>query len=120
MKQPPPGPGTRSWSGKASLDSGRLTSACQVADAVLGLHAARIPSPYAIVAARTSDPAIPASLFTAPVRSSLLTLRCMRKTLHTLPLPLAAAAHAAAVGFRDRDARRAVANAGVAMAAVDR
>lgn len=101
-------------------DSSRLTSACQVADAALGLHAARIPSPYAIVAARTSDPAIPASLFTASVRSSLLTLRCMRKTLHTLPLPLAAAAHAATLRFRDRDARRAVANAGLTMAAIDR
>ena len=101
-------------------DSCRLTSACQVADAALGLHAARLPSPYAIVAARTSDPAIPASLFTTPVRSSLLTLRCMRKTLHTLPLHLAAAAHCATVRFRDRDARRAVANAGHTMAAIDR
>ena len=101
-------------------DSSRLTSACQVADAALGLHAARLPSPYAIVAARTGDPAIPASLFTAPVRSSLLTLRCMRKTLHTLPLHLAVAAHCATVRFRERDARRAVANAGHTMAAIDR
>jgi hypothetical protein len=43
----------------------------------------------------------------------------MRKTLHTLPLPLAAAAHAATLSFRDRDARRAVLNAGRTTAAVD-
>ena len=101
-------------------DSRRLGSAWQVADAALGLHAARLPSPFAIVAARTGDPAVPASLFTSPVQASLLTLRCMRKTLHTLPLPLAAAAHAATLRFRDRDARRAVLNAGRTPAAIDR
>ena len=103
---------TRAWNWilarQGLTDSRRLGTAWQVADAALGLHAARLPSPYAIVAARTSDPAIPASLFTSPVRASLLTLRCMRKTLHTLPLPLAAAAHSATLRFRDRDARRAV------------
>jgi Winged helix DNA-binding domain len=101
-------------------DSRRLGSAWQVADAALGLHAARLPSPFAIVAARTADPAVPASLFTGPVQASLLTLRCMRKTMHTLPLPLAAAAHAATLRFRDRDASRAVLNAGRTAAAVDR
>ncbi|WP_433189211.1 DNA glycosylase AlkZ-like family protein [Actinoallomurus sp. CA-150999] len=43
----------------------------------------------------------------------LLTVRCMRKTLHALPLPLAAAAHSATLRFRARDARRAAVNAGV-------
>lgn len=115
---------TRTWNWilarQGLADSRRLISAWQVADAVLGLHAARLPSPYAIVAARTGDPAVPASLFTSPVRESLLTVRCMRKTLHTLPLPLAAAAHTATLRFRDRDARRAVLNAGHAMATIDR
>jgi len=101
-------------------DGCRLGSAWQVADAALGLHAARLPSPFAIVAARTGDPAVPASLFTGPVQASLLTLRCMRKTLHTLPLPLAAAAHVATLRFRDRDARRAVLNAGLTAAAIER
>ena len=115
---------TRAWNWilarQGLTDSRRLSTAWQVADATLGLHAARLPSPYAIVAARTSDPAIPASLFTGPVRASLMTVRCMRKTLHTLPLPLAAAAHTATLRFRDRDARRAVLNAGHAPAAIDR
>jgi hypothetical protein len=93
-------------------DGRRLSSAAEIADAALGLHAARLPSPYAIVAARASDPAVAGSLFTAPVRAALLTVRCMRKTLHALPLPLASAAHAATLRFRDRDAQRAVRNAG--------
>lgn len=100
-------------------DSRRLSTAWQVADAALGLHAARLPSPYAMVAARTSHPAIPASLFTAPARATLMTVRCMRKTLHVLPLPLAAAAHVATLRFRDRDARRAVINAGYTTAAIE-
>jgi hypothetical protein len=37
----------------------------------------------------------------------------MRKTLHTLPLPLAAAAHSATVHFRERDVLRAITNAGI-------
>lgn len=93
--------------------SARLTAAQEVAEAALGLHAARLPSPFTIVASRTSDPAAPAALFTTQVRSSLLTLRCMRKTLHMLPLPLASAAHAATLPFRERDALRAVHNAGI-------
>jgi hypothetical protein len=72
-----------------------------------------------MVAARTSHPAIPASLFTAPTRATLMTVRCMRKTLHVLPLPLAAAAHIATLRFRDRDARRAVINAGYTTAAIE-
>jgi DNA glycosylase AlkZ-like len=100
-------------------DGRRLSSAAEIADAALGLHAARLPSPYAIVAARSGDPAVPGTLFTAPVRASLLTVRCMRKTLHALPLPLASAAHAATLRFRDRDAQRAVYNAGYSPAAIE-
>jgi Winged helix DNA-binding domain len=91
----------------------RLAAATDIADAALGLHAARLPSPYAILAARAADPAIPATLFASAVHQRLLTVRCMRKTLHTLPLALAAAAHAATLRFRARDAARAVLNAGI-------
>lgn len=44
----------------------------------------------------------------------------MRKTLHTLPLPLAAAAHGATVHFRERDALRAITNAGVGISTISR
>ncbi|MEO3807690.1 crosslink repair DNA glycosylase YcaQ family protein [Sphaerisporangium sp. B11E5] len=84
----------------------------QIAEAALGLHAARLPSPFATVAARAKDPAIALSLFTPATRSRVVTLRCMRKTLHTLPLGLAAAAHAATLRFRERDALRILVNAG--------
>jgi hypothetical protein len=114
---------TRTWNQiltrQGLIDSGRLGTAEQVADAVLGLHAARLPSPFAIVAARTSDSGVPASLFSSSVRATLMTVRCMRKTLHTLPLPLAAAAHVATRSFRERDARRAVLNAGFQVGAIE-
>ncbi|MFD8559662.1 DNA glycosylase AlkZ-like family protein [Streptosporangium canum] len=84
-----------------------------IAEATLGLHAARLPSPFATVAARASQPAVALSLFDAEVRTRLITVRCMRKTLHSLPLELASAAHAATLRFRERDALRAVINAGV-------
>ena len=97
----------------------RLPAAVDIADAALGLHAARLPSPYAILAARAADPTTPATLFTPAVQRHLLTVRCMRKTLHALPLPLAAAAHTATLRFRARDAARAVLNAGVTARELD-
>jgi hypothetical protein len=44
----------------------------------------------------------------------------MRKTLHTLPLPLAATAHAATLHFRERDALRGISNAGLSARVVAR
>ncbi|MFC5821002.1 DNA glycosylase AlkZ-like family protein [Nonomuraea harbinensis] len=96
----------------------RRTGVEEIADAGLGLHAARLPSPFATVAARAADPSIPLELFNPAVRSRLVTVRCMRKTLHTLPLDLAAAAHAATLRFRERDALRAIVNAGYGHAAI--
>ncbi|MCA2182772.1 winged helix DNA-binding domain-containing protein [Nonomuraea glycinis] len=96
----------------------RRTTVEDIANAALGLHAARLPSPFATVAARAADGAIPLSLFDPAVRARLVTLRCMRKTLHTLPLELAAAAHAATLRFRQRDALRGLVNAGHSEASV--
>ncbi|MGN9846515.1 DNA glycosylase AlkZ-like family protein [Nonomuraea sp. H19] len=96
----------------------RRTGVEEIADAGLGLHAARLPSPFATVAARAADQSVPLELFDPAVRSRLVTVRCMRKTLHTLPLHLAAAAHAATLRFRERDALRAIANAGHSHAAI--
>lgn len=96
----------------------RRTGVEEIADAGLGLHAARLPSPFATVAARAADQSTPLELFNPAVRSRLVTVRCMRKTLHTLPLDLAAAAHAATLHFRERDALRAIANASHSLAAI--
>ena len=60
------------------------------------------------------------NLFTAGTRGTVMTVRCMRKTLHTLPLPLAQAAHGATVHFRERDALRAITNADIKTGAVSR
>ncbi|KJE21201.1 Winged helix DNA-binding domain [Frankia torreyi] len=89
----------------------RLTSAAQISHAALGLHAARLPSPFATVLARAEDPEVALSLFSRS--PGLITLRCMRRTLHLLPVDLAAAAHRATVHYRLRDATRRAYNAGV-------
>ncbi|MFD3662636.1 DNA glycosylase AlkZ-like family protein [Streptomyces sp. NPDC058659] len=93
-------------------DDTRFHDVEPIAHAALGLHAARLPSPYATVAARSTGPDAAAALLTDGSRQQLLTVRCMRKTLHALPLDLAAAAHAATRHYRERDALRAVVNAG--------
>lgn len=98
----------------------RLGSVAEIAKASLGLHAARLPSPYATVLARSQSPAVAMSLFSENARSKVITVRCMRKTLHILPLELAAAAHGSTKYFRERDALRAVANAGVSAQQVTR
>ncbi len=94
-------------------DETRLRSVAEIAYASLGLHAARLPSPYATVLARSKSPTVALSLFSPTARHELTTIRCMRKTLHALPLELAAVAHSATKHFRERDALRAIANAGV-------
>lgn len=98
----------------------RLHSVVSIAEASLGLHAARLPSPFATLAARSSRQAVPLSLFRRDGQQDLITVRCMRKTLHALPPALASAAHAATVHFRERDTLRAIANAGRTVWSVDR
>src|SRR5258707_1326485 len=85
-------------------DDTKFQSVAEIAHASLGLHAARLPSPFVTVLARGDTPSVALSLFNSASREVLTTLRCMRKTLHTLPLPLAAAAHGATLHFRERDA----------------
>ncbi|ONH25497.1 DNA glycosylase AlkZ-like family protein [Pseudofrankia asymbiotica] len=89
----------------------RLTSVAQISHATLGLHAARLPSPFATVLARADGPDAALPILGRP--HGLITLRCMRRTLHLLPLDLAAAAHRATVHYRLRDATRRASNAGV-------
>jgi Winged helix DNA-binding domain len=59
------------------------------------------------------SPAVALTLFEAATHAGLMTIRCMRKTLHTLPLELAIVAHGATLHFRERDALRAITNANV-------
>jgi hypothetical protein len=101
-------------------DSGKFDSVTDIAHVSLGLHAARLPSPFSTVLARGASPAVAMTLLQPERGESVTTVRCMRKTLHTLPLPLAAVAHAATLHFRERDALRAITNAGVSMRSIDR
>lgn len=91
----------------------KFNSVLEVAQATLGLHAARLPSPFATVISRSVSPAVAQTLFEVGTHADISTVRCMRKTLHTLPLELAVVAHKATLHFRERDALRAINNANV-------
>lgn len=93
----------------------KFDSVLKIAHATLGLHAARLPSPFAAAIARSASPAVASTLFETGTHADLMTVRCMRKTLHTLPLGLAAVAHGATLHFRKRDALRAITNANVSL-----
>ncbi len=99
-------------------EDSKFDSVLKIAHATLGLHAARLPSPFATVIARSVSPTVALTLFEAETRSGLMTVRCMRKTLHTLPVALAVVAHGATLHFRERDALRAIANANVSLSRV--
>src|SRR4051794_7084289 len=73
----------------------RLTNARAAAELSLGLHAARLASPFATAVARTTENADITDLLGPGSNPHLVTVRCMRKTLHTLPPQLAAVALAA-------------------------
>jgi hypothetical protein len=91
----------------------KFDSVLKIAHSTLGLHAVRLPSPFATVIARSMSPTVALTLFETEIHADLMTVRCMRKTLHTLPLELAAIAHSATRHFRERDALRAISNANV-------
>ncbi len=96
----------------------KFDSVLEIAHATLGLHAARLPSPFATVIARSVSPAVALTLFETETHADLMTVRCMRKTLHTLPLKLAVVAHGATRHFRERDALRAITNANISLRSI--
>src|SRR5262249_39190272 len=98
----------------------KFNSVLEVAHATLGLHAARLPSPFATVIARSASPTVAQTLFEADTHAYISTIRCMRKTLHTLPLKLAAVAHGATLHFRERDTLRAINNANISLQGISR
>lgn len=91
----------------------KFDSVPRIVRSTLGLHAARLASPFATVIARSMSPTVAQTLFDTEIHADVMTIRCMRKTLHALPLKLAAVAHSATRHFRERDALRAISNAGV-------
>lgn len=84
-----------------------------VARTLVGLHSARLPSPYVTLAARI-DRFAPQSLRDVVYhRRHAIKLRCMRRTLHIVPVDLAPVVHAATVHFRVQDKQRVLWNLGV-------
>lgn len=75
-------------------------SVTAVAERHIGLHAARLTSPW--VAMRARVPTFEAAQLRGLLHDerSLIKLRCMRRTLHILPLDLAPIAHAATLDQR--------------------
>lgn len=100
--------------------SSRFSSAPAIAEATLGLHAARLKSPFATVLARSTDSSVALEMLSPAARRELVTLRCMRKTLHVLSPRVAGAAHAATISYRRRDALKAITNADLNISDVDR
>lgn len=95
-----------------------LESLTAIAHATLGLHSARLPSPFSTVLARGKSHTVAMNLLAPESCSELMTVRCMRKTLHALPPQLARIAHGATQHFRVRDALRAIASAEVSSNAI--
>jgi hypothetical protein len=73
------------------------------AEASLGLHAARVASPFATAAVRTAECTPLTELLGEQGHAELVTIRCVRKTLHTLPVDMAVYAHGATRHYRLRD-----------------
>lgn len=78
----------------------------QVARNLVGLHSARLPTPFVTLHSRlhnfqTQD--LQDELF---VSRNLIKVRCMRKTLHIVPLDLAPVVHQATLHFRVADCLR--------------
>jgi Winged helix DNA-binding domain len=72
----------------------------EVAAALVGLHAARLSSPWVAMRARVAE--FESADLRRPLveEPSLIKLRCMRRTLHILPFDLAAVAHTARLDQR--------------------
>jgi hypothetical protein len=98
----------------------RLTSWAEVAVAALGIHSARLPTPIATVAARCSTPGGTADLVGRSDVTTATTIRCMRRTLHLLPVDLAVVAHHATLSYRERDAQRLALRTGAGTTALAR
>src|SRR6202035_4740580 len=82
------------------LDPGQTYAPGEVARALVGLHAARLSSPWVAIRARIDNFQSAVLRGSLIEERSLLKLRCMRRTLHVMPLELAPIAHAATIDQR--------------------
>lgn len=67
---------------------------------LFGLHAARLPTPYVSLFSRVNNMNTTMLWDDLYLKKTLIKLRCMRKTLHILPLDFAEIAHHATINLR--------------------
>ena len=88
-------------------------SISQVSRSLVGLHSARLPTPYVTLQSRMGHietTKLQKELF---IKRKLIKIRCMRKTLHTVPFDLAPIVHQATLHFRVADCIRYYKNNGI-------
>jgi hypothetical protein len=82
------------------------TTIDEAARTLLGLHSARLSSPFVILHARVPGfraPHLPRAILH---HREFIKLRCMRRTLYTVPLDLAPVVHQATLSYRNADCLR--------------
>jgi hypothetical protein len=85
----------------------------EIARSVCGVHSARLQTPSVVLFSRMEHPD-PLKLHRETDQGGgLIKLRCMRRTLHTVPVDLAPMVHTATSAFRLTDSRRRLGQAGV-------
>jgi hypothetical protein len=72
-----------------------------VARTLIGLHSARLPTPFVTLHTRVNDFDVNDFIHDTYVSRKLIKLRCMRKTLHTVPLEMAPIVHQATLRIRE-------------------
>ncbi|HTL66699.1 MAG TPA: crosslink repair DNA glycosylase YcaQ family protein [Lacunisphaera sp.] len=78
----------------------------ECSDSLVGIHSARLPTPYFALNARVADFS-PASLISSlHEKRRMLKLRCMRRTLHSVTRELAPIVHQATLDVRIRECAR--------------
>jgi predicted transcriptional regulator len=81
----------------------RSKDVSSVIDNLFGLHAARLPTPFTTLFTRVPDFETQTLWNHLYVQNDHIKLRCMRRTLHILPLKYAPIAHRATMHFRLAD-----------------
>jgi predicted transcriptional regulator len=85
------------------LPNFQLENVSNAIDNLFGLHAARLPTPFTTLFSRVSGFETQALWDHLYVKNDHIKLRCMRRTLHILPLEYAPIAHRATMHFRLAD-----------------
>jgi hypothetical protein len=81
-------------------------SIIEVARDLVGLHSARLSTPYVTLCSRVNDFQTKDLRDHSFISRKLVRVRCMRRTLHTVPLDLAAIVHQSTLSFRVADCLR--------------